>query len=360
MISKGFFENLEKIAEDRSLDIKDVLAKVEIAMAVACRDSERNGDIKLDIDYEKKRIRVYEYKYVVEEIVEGIKGQILLEQARALKPKTKIEVGTVLREEIDFSKLGRKNVSKFKNTFSNELKNLERKEAYDYFKSLEREIITATVINANDKFVTFAMGKDIYASLPMEEAIPGETFEPQIKKKVYISKVEETTKGPKIYISRASKEFVKKLFELNIPEVKDGSVEIMGISRVAGSRSKVGVIATVPNLDPKGTCVGQGGERIRRINDELNGEKIDIFHFKNDPIELISQSLLPARSLSVMIDDPKLKQAVVIVTDEQFSLAIGRGGQNVRLACFATSWKIDIKKLSDALSEGIDFKYNVF
>lgn len=360
MISKNFFENLELVAEERGLSIESVLAKVEMAMAVACRDTEHDGDIKLDIDYEKKRIRVFEYHYVVETVTEGVKGEITLEKAKEIKPKARLDFGSVIREEIDFTKLGRKSVSKFKNTFSNELKNLEREEAYVFFSEKEEEIITAEVIDVNASFITFGIGKSTFASMPVSEAIPGETFTPGETKKVYILKVEKTTKGPKVYVSRANREIVAKLFELNIPEIKDGSIEIMGVAREAGSRTKIGVLATKPNLDPKGACVGQGGLRIKAINEELNQEKIDIFTWKNDPIDLISEALLPARSLSVVVDSEKTKQALVIVKDEQYSLAIGKNGQNVRLACYATQWKIDIKRHSDALKEGIKFSYNVF
>ena len=359
MISKSFFENLELVAEEKGLSIEDVLAKVEMAMAVACRDTEHDGDIKLDIDFERKRIRVYEYHYVVEEITEGNKGEITIERAKELKPRSKPTVGTVIREEIDFTKLGRKSVSKFKNTFNNELKNLEREEAYNFFSEKVKEIITAEVHDANASFITFAIGKGIFASMPIAEAIPGETFVPGETKKVYILKVEKTTKGPKVFVSRANREIVTKLFELNIPEISDGSIEIMGVAREAGSRTKIGVLAVKPNLDPKGACVGQGGLRIKAINEELNQEKIDIFTWKNDPVDLISEALLPARSLSVVANE-KNKQALVIVKDEQYSLAIGKNGQNVRLACYATQWKIDIKRHSDALREGISFSYNVY
>ena len=195
--------------------------------------------------------------------------------------------------------------------------------------------------------------------MPVSEIIPGEVFTPGEQKKVYINKVEKTTKGPKVYICRNNREIVKRLFELSIPEISDGSIEIMGIAREAGSRTKIGVLATKPNLDPKGACVGQGGLRIKGINDALNNEKIDIFTWKNDPVDLISEALLPARSLSVVVNE-KNKQALVIVKDEQYSLAIGKNGQNVRLACYATQWKIDIKRHSDALREGISFSYNVY
>ena len=194
--------------------------------------------------------------------------------------------------------------------------------------------------------------------MPIVEGLPNETFNIGDEKKVYITKVEKTTKGPKVFLSRTNKEIVKRLFEMTIPEIADGSIEIMGISRDPGSRTKIGVLSLKPNLDPKGACVGQGGLRIKGINEALNNEKIDIFTWKNDPVDLIAEALLPAKSLSVVADE-KTKKALVIVRDDQYSLAIGRSGQNARLAAYAIDWKIDIKKLSDATKEGIKFSFNV-
>lgn len=360
MTSKSFYESLELLANERGLSTESVMEKVEIAMGVACRDTNFTGVIKIDCDPEAKKIKVYEYKYVVEELTEGNKGEITVEEAKALYPKKRIKAGLELRQEVDFTKFGRKTVGKFKNTLVNELKNLEREEAYAFFSEKVGEIITASVVDSNAKFVTFDMGKGTYASMPMTETIPGETFTPGESKVVYINKVEKTTKGPKIYICRNNREIVKCLFEREIAEVRDGTVEIMGIAREAGSRTKVGVIATKPTVDPKGACVGQGGCRIRAINEALNNEKIDIFTWREDPVALISEALLPAHSLGVVINDEKAKQALVIVSDDQFSLAIGKSGQNVRLAAYSIDWRIDIKRLDDALKEGIKFTYNIF
>ena len=359
MISKNFFESLELLANERGLSIESILEKVEMAMGVACRDTEYVGDIKIDVDFEKKKIRFFEYRYVVSELTEGNKGEILVEDAQLIKPRLKMKPGMEIKTEVDFNKFGRKSVSKFKNTLNNELKNLEREEAYNFFNEKVGEIITAGVIDSNAKFVTFAIGKGTFASMPVSETIPGEVFIPGEQKKVYINKVEKTTKGPKVYICRNNREIIKKLFELSIPEISDGSIEIMGIAREAGSRTKIGVLAVKPNLDPKGACVGQGGLRIKAINDALNNEKIDIFTWKNNPVDLIAEALLPARSLSVIINDEKAKQALVIVRDDQYSLAIGKSGQNVRLAAYAIDCRIDIKRFSDALEEGIPFTYNV-
>ena len=359
MISKGFYEALEAIAEERSLEIEKILSKVEIAMSVACKNSDvpYKGTIKLEADVEKKKIKFYNYYYVVEEVdPEGPRGQLTLEEARLIKPKAKI--GQELREEVNLSIFKRKAASMFRQNLLNELKGLEREEAFDFFNDKVGEVISARVIAKNDKFITFSLGKGMDATMSYRDALPNEEFFVGEEKKVYLAKVEKTTKGPRVYISRSNKEIIKKLFEMYIPEISSGLIEIMGISREPGSRTKIGVLSVNGDIDPKGACVGNGGSRIKAINEILNGEKIDIFVWRNNPIDLIAEALSPAKVVSVMPDE-KEKRALVIANDDQFSLAIGRNGQNAKLAAFATGWKIDIKKLSEAYTEGIDFRYNV-
>lgn len=359
MISKDFFESLELIAYERSLNIDDILAKVELAMQIACKNSDvpYKGTIKIEVDYEKKKIKFYEYKYVVEEVdPEGPRGQITLEEALELKGKAKI--GQEFREEVNLKTFKRKAASMFRQNLLNELKSLEREDAFNHFNELVGEIITARVVSKNDKFITFNIGKSVEATMSLKDALPDENYFVGEEKKVYITKVEKTGKGPKVYISRSNKEMVRKLFETNIPEIANGLIEIEGIAREPGRRSKIGVRSVNPDIDPKGACVGNGGLRIKAINQALNGEKIDIFVWKENPVDLIAEALSPARSISVMPDE-KTKKATVVVNDDQFSLAIGSKGHNAKLAVLATGWKIDIIKLSDANSEGIEFKYNV-
>ena len=359
MISKGFYEALEAISEERALDIEKILEKVEIALQVACKNSDvpYKGTIKVEADVERKEIKFYNYYYVVEEVdPEGPRGQLTLEEARLIKPKAK--VGQEIKEKGSFAIFKRKAASMFRQNLLNELKGLEREEAFDFFNDKVGEIVSAKVVNVNDKFITFHLGKSIDATMSYRDALPNEEFVIGEEKKVYISKVEKTTKGPRVYISRSNKEIVKKLFEMYIPEISSGLIEIMGISREPGSRTKIGVLSVNGDIDPKGACVGNGGSRIKAINEILSGEKIDIFVWKSNPIDLIAEALTPARVVSVMTDE-KEKRALVIANDDQFSLAIGRNGQNAKLAAFATGWKIDIKKLSEAYTEGIDFRYNV-
>lgn len=360
MVSKNFFESLESIAYERGLNIEDVLAKVEIAMSIACKNSDvpYKGTIKVEVDYEKKKIKFIEYRYVVSEIdPEGPRGQMTVEEARLIKPKAK--VGQEFKEEVNLSMFKRKAASMFKQNLLNELKSLEREEAFNFFADKVGEIVTARVIAKNDKFVTMALGKGIEATMGEKEILPDEEYLVGEEKKVYISKVEKTGKGPKIFITRSSKEVVKKLFEMNIPEIANGLVEIMGIAREVGKRTKVGVMSVNGDIDPKGACVGAGGMRIKAINAALNGEKIDIFVWRLNPVDLIAEALSPAKCLSVILNEEERK-ALVVVNDEQYSLAIGSKGQNAKLAVLATGWKIDIKKISEATSEGLEFKYNVF
>lgn len=359
MISKSFYESLEAVAEERGLDIEKVLEKVVIALQIACKNNDvpYKGTVMMESDLEKKKIRFLNYTYVVEEIdPEGPRGQITLEDAKLIKPRAK--VGQVWKEEIDLSIFKRKAASMFKQTLLNELKGLEREEAYKFFADKVGEVLTGRVVSANDHFVTLNLAKGVEATISLKDCIPGETFVEGESKKVYVSNVEKTSKGPKILLSRNNREIVKKLFELNIPEVASGIIEIMGISRDAGSRSKVGVLSVNGDIDPKGACVGAGGARIKMINNDLNGEKIDIFVWKSDANNLIAEALTPARVLSVMTDE-KEKKATVIVSDDQYSLAIGRGGQNTRLAAMATGWKIDIKKLTEATDEKLKFDFNI-
>ena len=202
------------------------------------------------------------------------------------------------------------------------------------------------------------IGLDYNAYMPIKEALPGEVFKEGDTVKVYITKVEETTKGPKVFVSRVHKDIVKRLFETNIPEVASGVIEIVAIARDPGSRTKIAVRSNNEMVDAKGACVGLQGARIKRINDALNGERVDIFIWQDDPINLIAEALTPAKVISVLIDEKEHK-SLVIVPDDQFSLAIGKGGQNARLASQASGWKIDIKNETTAYQEGLKFKPNV-
>lgn len=358
MTSKGFYETLEIIANERNLEIHDVLEKVAVALKKACALEGYTGDIQVEFNEEKKRIRIFEYKVVVAEIdPEGVPGQITLEEGKELKENAKI--GTKFKKEINIEKnIGRKGASQFKQVFMQGLKELGRVRAYEFFKDRENEMISATVHRVTEEAIILGIGLDYDAYMPIKEALPGEKFHEGDVVKVYITKVEETTKGPKVYVSRVHKDIVKRLFETNIPEVASGVIEIMGISRDPGLRTKIGVKSNNNMVDPKGACVGVQGVRIKQINNALNGERVDIFNWSDNPVKLIAEALTPARVISVLVDEKEHK-SLVIVPDDQFSLAIGKGGQNARLASQVSGWKIDIKNESTAYKEGLKFKPNV-
>lgn len=353
MISKNFFESLEEIAYERGLHIDDVLAKVEVAMAIACKNSDvpYKGTIKIDVRHETKKIRFMNVRYVVEEIdPEGPRGQITLEEAQALRSRVKI--GDEIKDEMDLNVFKRKAASLFKQNLLNELKSLEREDAYHFFNEKVGEVITGRVVAKNDKFVTLSLGKGVDATMSTRDMLPDEAYLVGEEKKVYVTRVEKTGKGPKVFVSRANKDIVRKLFEMHIPEIANGQIEIMGIAREPGKRTKIGVAAINEDIDPKGACVGSGGMRIKAINVALDGEKIDIFVWKNNPIELIAEALSPAKVKRV-IPDEKNKKATVVVEDDQYSLAIGSKGQNAKLAVMATGWKIDIVKSSEATASTV-------
>ena len=379
MISKGFYEQLETIAAERHIEIDDVLAAVKVALIKACQLEGCTGAIDVEFNHEQKNIRIYESFIVVDEIdPEGPEGQILLEQAKEIRAR--VRVGSEFRHEVKFTQIGRKGATRFKQIFIQGLKELGGKRAYEYFKEKEGEVVSAHIIKKTDSALGLNIGLDVITFMPIEEVLPGEKCEVGMNIKVCITKVEahnlgydenmyldaqtrtkveETGKGPKVFVSRSNKDLIKRLFEMYIPEVASGVIEVMAIAREPGSRTKVAVKSNNINVDAKGSCVGMQGQRVRQINEALAGERIDIFVWQNDPVQLIAQALTPARVISVLAD-PETKKSTVIVPDDQFSLAIGKGGQNVRLASLTTGWKIDIKDETAAYREEISFKPNVY
>lgn len=358
MISKGFFESLEKLANEKNLEIEDVKKIVCTALTKACQVEGYIGDISIEFNDEQKKIRIFETLTVVDTIEEeGPVGQVTLDTAKEIKERVK--VGSVIKREVPFSAIDRKGASRFKQILIQGLKELGGAKATLYFQGITGEIISAQVIGVADNFLILDLGMNVQTRMPIQESLPGEVYHEGDILKVCITKVEETGRGPKVYVSRSNKDIIKRFFELYIPEVSDGTVEIIALAREAGSRTKVGIRSNDPNVDGKGACVGMGGKRIKKINDALNGEHIDIFSWSDDPVVLIAEAMTPARVISVLTDDLN-KKSTVIVPDDQYSLAIGRGGQNARLASLATGWKIDIKDETTAYRDGIQFTPNVY
>lgn len=357
MINKAFYKELEELAIAKHLDVEDVLNETREALVKAVNTIGYNGDIEVDFDIEKQKIRIFEIKHVVSEYsLENRNSEILLEDAKVIKQRVK--VGSEIKHEINLSEVTRKGADKFKSVFSQRIKALENLRAYEYFKELEGETINGDVIGFNNGYINLDLGRNQRASLPQSETLPNEKVTTGTKMKVLITSVENTTKGPRINVSRANKTLIIRLFEQIVPEVSSGIIEIVSVARDPGVRSKVAVFSRDATIDAKGTCIGPGGRRIKQINDALNGEKIDIFNYSENPINYIAESLTPAKAISVLVDEENHK-STVIVPDDQFTLAIGRGGQNVRLACMATGWKIDIKDETTAYRDEIKFRPNI-
>ncbi len=275
--------------------------------------------------------------------------EISLEEAQAINPFYKI--GDVVETEADVEHIGRLAAIQTKQLFRQKIRETEKETLYNEFADKKDDIITGIVDRFEDKFAIVNSGKT-GAFLALNQQIPGEKLKEGQHLKVYVCDVDRGTKGTHIVVSRTEPNFVKRLFELEVPEVFDGTVEIKAVSREPGERSKIAVYASNENIDPIGSCVGPKGSRVKNVVDELNGEMIDIIIWSNDPVEFISNALSPSEVKYVSINE-KDHSALVIVPDDQLSLAIGKRGQNARLAVRLTGWKIDIKSVSEALENGL-------
>ena len=360
MINHDFFNALDELCKERDIDKEKMLEAVNKGIVNAYR-KENNAEkktfnAKVTFNEEKGEILIYKYYYVVEddELDPDDLSKISLKTAKTIKRGAKLGSYFEVKQNVnpkDFSRLA---VDVAKNMLNQEIKRLERERSYEYFKAHEDEMITGTITSINEKDVILDLGHDVSAILSKLE-IPKEECHIKSKIKLYVSKVEQTPKGPRVFVSRSNKNLIKRLFEDYIPEVKDGVVEILGIARDVGSRTKVCVKSLDENVDAVGSCLGPKGKRIKDIIDAIGGEKIDIYEYSDDPKELIINALKPAEVIAVLFDQ-KAKEAKAIVPDDQFSLAIGKEGQNVKLAVQSCGWsKIDIKDVKTALEEGIDF-----
>ena len=357
MVSKEFFKQIEEYAQEKDLDIEQVLDSFAISIKKATQ-KETGKTARVEFDPNKNEIKVYTVEKVVEAYSEaGLEDgeeeitEILLEDAKKIKASAK--VGDILETPVNPKQFSRQTARSAKSTFGSDIKSVERAKAYEYFQKFVDEMITADVLDVNDKFLVLAVGQGITTVLPKAELLKNDKFVAGDRIKVYVKRVEEGTKGPKIVVSRSDKNLVIRLLENTISEIKDGIVEIKGIARDAGDRCKIAIYSNDPKVDALGACVGQGGERIKEVVSGLNGEKIDLYKWSDNPEELIANSLQPAHVTKVLNIDPKTKTSLAIVPDDQLSLAIGKAGQNVRLAVMSSGWKIDIKPTNQAYSEGL-------
>ena len=341
-------EALNILEKEKDISKETLLEAIENSLLNACKNHFGKADnVKVIMDKETCDYQLFAEKEVVEEVEDTLE-QISLEDARNIDGK--YDVGDIVQIPIESKSFGRIATQNAKNLILQKIREEERKVVYDQYFEKEKDIVTGIVQRYVGKNVSINLGK-ADAMLTENEQVKGEVFKPTERIKLYVVEVKNTTKGPKILVSRTHPELVKRLFESEVTEVKDGIVEIKSIAREAGSRSKIAVWSNDPDVDPVGACVGMNGARVNAIVQELRGEKIDIINWSDNPAILIENSLSPAKVISVMAD-PDEKVASVIVPDYQLSLAIGKEGQNARLAARLTGFKIDIKSESQAIESG--------
>ncbi len=341
-MSKEFFEAVKMLEEEKGIPADYLYEKIAAAIIVAAKHDYNGKDIvHCDIDEEKQKIKVYIRKNVVEEI-EDPDTDLTLEQAQAIRKSAKI--GKTIDIPIKTKDFGRIVAQTAKHVIRQGIREAERGQMLQEFKSKNQELVSAKVerIDPVTGNATLEIGKN-QTVLPKSEQVPGETLVEGETIKVFIVDVKEGGKGPKIMISRTHPGLVRRLFEQEVPEIYDGTIEIKSVSREAGSRTKIAVFTKDEDVDPVGACIGPRGQRVSNIVEALGGEKIDIVKYNDDPAEFVSAALAPSDVCSIEIVDEEAKTCRATVPDDQLSLAIGNKGQNVRLAVRLTGWNIDIK-----------------
>ena len=341
-------EALNILEEEKDISKETLLDAIENSLLNACKNHFGKADnIKLIMDRTTCDYQLFAEKTVVEDVEDKLE-QISLEDAKEID--SQYELGDIVQIPIESKSFGRIATQNAKNLILQKIREEERKVVYDQYFEKEKDIVTGIVQRYVGKNISINLGK-ADAMLTETEQVKGEVFKPTERIKLYVVEVKNTTKGPKILVSRTHPELVKRLFESEVIEVKEGIVEIKSIAREAGSRTKIAVWSNDPDVDPVGACVGMNGARVNAIVNELRGEKIDIINWSDNPAILIENALSPAKVISVMAD-PDEKAASVIVPDYQLSLAIGKEGQNARLAARLTGYKIDIKSETQAIESG--------
>lgn len=345
-------EALNILEKEKDISKETLLEAIENSLITACKNHFGKADnIKVYIDKDTCKFSVYAEKTVVDTVEDDV-TQISLANAKLID--SKYELDDIVNVEIQSKEFGRIATQNAKNVILQKIREEERKVLFNQYYTKEKDVVTGIVQRYVGKNVSINLGK-VDAMLNENEQVKGETFIPTERIKLYILEVKDTSKGPKILVSRTHPELVKRLFEAEVTEVKDGTVEIKSISREAGSRTKIAVWSNNPDVDPVGACVGINGARVNAIVNELRGEKIDIINWSENPAVLIENSLSPAKVVSVVADADE-KTAKVVVPDYQLSLAIGKEGQNARLAARLTGFKIDIKSETQAREAG-EFGY---
>ena len=339
-MNSEFFEALDLLEKTRGIPKEYMLEKVEAALISAYKKDQGTSNVRIAINPEKKDIRVYKQLEVVEEVTDP-QTQISLEDAK--KMSRRHVLGGIVEIEVKPKNFRRLSAQNAKQVIVQGIREAERSNMIREYESKKEEVITALVLRVDDETGNVVVDTGTSrATLLKAEQIPGEVLRVDDRVKVFVSEVKkESMKGPLVTISRAQPGLVKRLFESEVPEIRDGVVLIRGISREAGSRTKLAVESRDENVDPVGACIGNRGMRINAVTNELNGEKIDVIKYSENPVEYIKAALAPADVISVTLEDER--SARVIVSADQLSLAIGKEGQNARLAARLTGYRIDIK-----------------
>lgn len=340
-LGRDFMRALKQIETEKGLPLEVIISSIEAALVSAYKKYKgTNSNVEVELDSDNGIIKIYEIKEVVDS-VRNPAFEISVEEAKSMGLDDAKE-GEMIKIEVSPRDFGRIAAQTARQVITQRLKDAERQIIYNDFSGKVGEIVTGVVFRDEGGQALVRIGDKIDAMLPREERIPVESYRPGDRKKFYVLDVRKTSKGPRIVLSRSHPGLLKSLLELEVPEIKEGVIDIKNIAREAGVRSKVAVTTLDPNVDPVGACIGTKGNRIKAISDELAGERIDVIIWSNDPIAYIKNALSPAKIVKI---EPRLdedKAVNVYVRPDQLSLAIGKGGQNVRLAAKLTGWKIDI------------------
>lgn len=354
-MSSDLLDALTALEKQKGISRDVLLEAIEAALVTAYkRNFNQAQNVRVDMNSDIGSMKVLARKDVVEE-VEDDRLQISLEDARKINPA--YEIDDVLEEEVTPKEFGRIAAQTAKQVVTQRVREAERGMIYDEYVDREEDIVNGIVERTDARNLYVSLGK-VEAVLPSSEQIQEETYEPHDRIKVFITKVERTSRGPQVFVSRTHPGLLRRLFEMEVPEIYDGTVEIKSIAREAGDRSKISVHTAHEDVDSIGSCVGPRGARVQTISTELNDEKIDIVEWSEDPVVFVANALSPSQVLDVQVDEEE-RSTTVIVPDYQLSLAIGKRGQNARLAAKLTGWKIDIKSETDARELGIYPRENV-
>ncbi len=348
-MSSELFDAMNYLEKEKGIDKNLLLEALEAALISAYKKNFNSAtNVRVDINEEEGNMKVFARKTIVDEVMDP-QQEISIEEAKEVNPNYGLE--DVIELEVTPMDFGRIAAQAAKQVVTQRVREAERGIIYGEYVDREEDVMTGIIQRKDSRFVYVNLGK-IEARLPEGEQMPAESYEVHDRLKVFVTKVENSNKGPHIYVSRTHPGLLKRLFEMEVPEIYDGTVEVKSVAREAGDRSKISVHAEDPEVDPVGSCVGQRGQRVQAIVNELKGEKIDIVQWSEDPVEYVSNALSPSKVVEVLVNEDD-KATVVIVPDYQLSLAIGKRGQNARLAAKLTGWKIDIKSESEAREQGM-------